>query len=61
MQASNKWLLLADPEAGTLVSWPFLRLSQGLLFVHVHVHWPHACVDTHLCLFETLPATTRCA
>lgn len=35
MQASNKWLLLADPEAGTLVSWPSLR---HCFFVHVHWH-----------------------
>ncbi len=31
MQASNKWLLLADPEAGTLVSWSSLRLPQELI------------------------------
>lgn len=31
MQASNKWLLLADPEAGTLVS------SNRFLFSCCHV------------------------
>ena len=43
MQASNKWLLLADPEAGTLVSLLRQFLSSSYS-VHAAVRKLLACI-----------------